>query len=142
MAKVQRYVSPEQFDAASSKLDQVQSDLSGKASSEDVSQTEQALGEANQKISDLQAKQATVKKFYSGTSTQTVANKMRVLIPHGIPSNEPVPAVSPERTPILTAVTTAAAGFTKVSVDATNIIVDYDVAVVSGTNGWVMKYMI
>lgn len=89
-------------------------------------------------IESLNAKQEGFKKFYSGTSTQTVNNVTQVLIPHGIPLNEPVRPSA--RTPKLNAETDVSSNYVRAYADDTNIVVEYDVAIISTPNGWVMKW--
>lgn len=78
------------------------------------------------------------KQAAKGTETQTVKNKTQVFIPHGIPENAAIPATS--RQPKLNPVSDNAFGFIMAWVDKKNIIVEYDVALVTEENGWVMQW--
>lgn len=91
-----------------------------------------------QSVSDINSKLSLVKRFYSGTSTQTVTNVTQVLIPHGIPLNESVRPSA--RTPKLNAETDVSSNYVRAYADDTNIVVEYDVAIISTPNGWVMKW--
>ena len=130
--------------AASRISDVERSVLSAQSSLEAVNTTSQSLLEVvdsqQKQLQSVSDKQKGFKQFYSGTSTQTITNKTQVLIPHGIPATDPKNASG--RTPTLNAKTEAASGYRTASVDATNIIIEYDVAIVSGTDGWVMDWML